>query len=290
MHAIEMHRLTKTFGTQKAVDGIDLTVDEGEIFGFIGPNGAGKSTTIKVLLNLIYPTAGEASIFGLNCVTDSVAIKKITGYVSSEVKFYHRLTSIDIFNYVSEFHHIKHSKSSINDYLELFEIDPGKKFSELSFGNKKKIALVAALLPNPKLLILDEPTNGLDPKIQARFFDLLKQKQQEGMTTFLSSHDLHEVQNHCQRVAFIKKGGIIATENLEERNIVLKKITLTGGKIPIEVIKSSGGKILSQSNRQLVFTYDGDFSELFRLLKDFPIEDINIRDVDLEERFLSLYE
>ncbi|MGX6980257.1 ABC transporter ATP-binding protein [Vagococcus elongatus] len=290
MNAIEIHRLTKKFGKQIAVDGIDLEVKQGEIFGFIGPNGAGKSTTIKILLNLIFPTEGKALIFGHDCIKESVAIKRFTGYVTSEVRLYNKFTSLDIFNYVSEFHGLKDSRKEIEDYVQLFEIDLKKKFSELSFGNKKKVALVAAFLPNPKLLILDEPTNGLDPKIQARFFEVLKHKQEEGMTTFLSSHDLHEVQNHCERVAFIKNGVIAAVENLHEKKSFIKKITLTGEQIPFEEIMRIGGKILGQGSNRLVFTFDGEFSKLFHLLENVSIQDIDIRDVDLEERFLSMYE
>jgi ABC-2 type transport system ATP-binding protein len=285
-----MNRLTKSYKGVKAVNNVSLSIEDGEIFGFIGPNGAGKSTTIKMLLNFIYPTTGEAKIFGKDCVKDSLEIKKEVGYVSSDVRYYHDMTSLDIFNYTAKFHKLKSDQKVIDEYIKYFEIEPHKKIVDLSLGNKKKVAIVSALLQNPKLLILDEPTNGLDPMIQHRLFDLLEKKSKEGMTIFLSSHDLHEIQAHCDRAAFIKNGEIIAVEMIDKGKDLEKKVTLTSNEVTIEELTKIGATQVNQKEFYFEFIYQQDINLLLIYLSQKKIADVEIKPLDLEDKFLSMYE
>ena len=287
---VEMNGLTKSYKGVKAVNNVSLSIEDGEIFGFIGPNGAGKSTTIKMLLNFIYPTTGEAKIFGKDCVKDSLEIKKEVGYVSSDVRYYQDMTSLDIFNYTAKFHKLKSDQKVIDEYIKYFEIEQHKKIADLSLGNKKKVAIVSALLQNPKLLILDEPTNGLDPMIQHRLFDLLEKKSKEGMTIFLSSHDLHEIQAHCDRAAFIKNGEIIAVETIDNGRDLEKKVTLTSNEVTIEELSKIGATQVNQKETYFEFIYQQDINPLLTYLSQKRIIDVEIKPLDLEDKFLSMYE
>ncbi|MEG0550152.1 MAG: ABC transporter ATP-binding protein [Vagococcus sp.] len=287
---IEINNLTKKYKAFKAVDNISLVIEEGEIFGFIGPNGAGKSTTIKMLLNFIFPTSGEAKILGMDCVKQSIEIKKLVGYVSSDVRYYHEMTSLDIFKYTAEFHGVKNSKAVIQHYLDYFEIEPNKKISDLSLGNKKKVAIVSALLQNPKLLILDEPTNGLDPMIQHRLFEVLEEKSREGVTIFLSSHDLHEIQTHCDRAAFIKNGQIISIEAINKGKEIEKKVILSAKNIKQESLEEIGATQVKQNDENWQFIYKEAVNPLLQLLSQYDVADIEIKPLDLEDKFLSMYE
>ena len=287
---IEMNQLTKTYKGVNAVEKVSLNIEEGEIFGFIGPNGAGKSTTIKMLLNFIFPTSGSASIFGLDCVTDSLVIKKEVGYVSSDVRYYQDMTSRDIFKYTADFHGIRNKEQVIDEYVSYFEIDPDKKIAKLSLGNKKKVAIVSALLQNPKLLILDEPTNGLDPMIQHRLFEVLEAKRKEGMTIFLSSHDLHEIQAHCDRAAFIKNGQIISVESLQKGQDLEKKVMIKASNLNKEQLVALGGSNIQQIDNQWSFIFQGDMNQLMSQLTQLEIQDLVIQPLDLEDKFLSMYE
>ena len=287
---IEINHLTKSYKDFKAVNDISLTINEGEIFGFIGPNGAGKSTTIKMLLNFIYPTNGSAQILGMDCVKDSTNIKKQVGYVSSDVRYYKEMTSLDMFKYTAEFHGIPNQKEVIDHYLTYFEIEKNKKIADLSLGNKKKVAIVSALLQNPKLLILDEPTNGLDPMIQHRLFDELEAKRKAGMTIFLSSHDLHEIQTHCDRAAFIKNGEIIAIETISKGKELEKKVTVTASNLQKEELEAIGVTQMMQTENTWQFIYQNELNPLMNLLNQKDIADLEIKPLDLEDKFLSMYE
>ena len=287
---IEIKGLTKKYKNMKAVNNISLEIEEGEIYGFIGPNGAGKSTTIKMLLNFIFPTSGTASILGMDCVKQSIEIKKQVGYVSSDVRYYHEMTSLDIFNYTAEFHGIKNSQEVIQHYLDYFEIESSKKIADLSLGNKKKVAIVSALLQNPKLLILDEPTNGLDPMIQHRLFEVLEEKSQAGMTIFLSSHDLHEIQTHCDRAAFIKNGEIISIEEINKGKDIEKKVTLTSHTLEENHLIEIGAIQIKQEEDKWQFIFNQELDQLIQLLAKHHVEDLEIKPLDLEDKFLSMYE
>lgn len=287
---IKINGLTKTYKNVKAVDDISLSIHEGEIFGFIGPNGAGKSTTIKMLLNFIFPTSGTATIFGMDCVKDSLAIKKQVGYVSSDVRYYHNMTSLDIFKYTAAFHQLTNKKAVIDHYLAYFDIDPHKKIKDLSLGNKKKVAIVSALIQNPKLLILDEPTNGLDPMIQHRLFECLEEKRKDGMTIFLSSHDLHEIESHCDRAAFIKHGKIIAIDTIKEERELEKKVSVVSAEITKTQLQAIGARQIKIDDSKIEFIYQGELNHLISFLNQKKLEELEIKSLDLEDKFMSMYE
>ena len=214
MSAIQTRKLTKYYGRARGIIDVDLDIREGEIFGFIGPNGAGKSTTIRTLLNFIFPTSGTASIFGMDCFRDSSRIKKENGYLPSEVNYYDDMNVSDLLDYSASFYG-KDCSGRIKELAGIFEVEVNRKIEDLSTGNRKKVAIVQALLHEPRLLILDEPTGGLDPLMQNRFFDVLKDENSKGVTIFFSSHILSEVQKMCDRVAIIREGRILRVERIQ---------------------------------------------------------------------------
>lgn len=290
MSAIEIKGLTKYYKKHAAIKEVNLSVEAGEIYGFIGPNGAGKSTTIKALLNFIYPDKGEAKILGLDSIKEAKQIKEKVGYVSSDVRFYPTMTTLDTLKYVAEFHGLKDSQKRINHFIELLEIDSKKKVSELSLGNKKKIAIAAGLLAKPELLILDEPTNGLDPLMQHRLFEELESYNKEGMTIFLSSHDLNEVQQHAHRAAFIREGEIITVQDISKEKSLGKVITLIGDEIPLSLFEQMGAAILKHQNNETRLFYEGSLQAVLPLLGDPAIKDFTITNPELEDQFMALYE
>lgn len=286
MKPIEIKNLSKNFNQTKALQSLDLNVEEGEIFGFIGPNGAGKSTAIRILLNMIYPTSGTATIFGYDCVTQGREVKKVTSYVSSDVRLYPTMNANEIFKLVSGFHNVQLKETLVSEYIHLFELDTRKKISELSLGNKKKVSLIAALLTQPKLLILDEPTNGLDPLMQHRLFSVLEDMNRQGTTVFLSSHDLQEVQNHCSRAAFIKDGVIVALEAMRTSN---EKVITIKGNMNWDVLADKGFQMI-RHHENTVDLLTQDPKAILAFLADERVEDFEIRNTTIEDKFIALYE
>ncbi|MGV8150048.1 MAG: ABC transporter ATP-binding protein, partial [Alkaliphilus sp.] len=215
MKVITSNSLTKYYGKAKGIESVNLEVYESDIFGFIGPNGAGKSTTIRTLLNIIFPTSGSAEIFGKDVVKHSLEIRKKVGYVPSEVYYYDYMKAAELFTYSAKFYGIT-STVRTKEFAQRLELDLDKKIGELSHGNKKKVSIIQALVHEPSLLILDEPTGGLDPLIQTVFFDIIREENSKGTTVFFSSHVLPEVQKLCNRVAIIKDGSIVKTSSISE--------------------------------------------------------------------------
>lgn len=290
MNAIETKNLTKSYGKSRGISDINLTVKEGEIFGFVGPNGAGKSTTIRTLLNFIFPDSGEAEIFGKDIVKESSEIKKILGYVPSEVKFYDEIKVKDIIKYSSSFYG-SCSREEIESLCEKLEVELDKKMGELSLGNKKKVAIVQALIHNPKILILDEPTNGLDPLIQKKLFEILLEQNKKGTTVFLSSHNLIEVENFCHRVAVIKEGKIIDTIEIDKlTNKLGLKVIIEGEKINKEDIEAFSGEVISIKGKEIIFNYSSGADKLIKELSKFTINKILIHEQSLEDTFMNYYE
>lgn len=289
MKAIEINSLTKEYGGKRGVNKISFEVLEGDIVGFIGPNGAGKSTTIKALLNFIFPTSGECKIFSLDCVKDSKKIKEFTGYVPSEVRFYDDMKVKDIIKYGESFYD-NVDKERIVRLCEKLEIEENKKMGELSLGNKKKVAIVQALINSPKLIILDEPTNGLDPLIQKKLFEILLEENKKGTTIFLSSHNLTEVQNYCHKAVIIKEGEIVDVQDINSlKEKKKKRIVVKGKDIKKEDIKNINGEILCEEDGKFVFSYKGNINELMTNLSKFELEDIEISEEDLMDTFLNYY-
>lgn len=290
MNIIEIRSLTKSYGKNRGIENINLEIKEGEIFGFIGPNGAGKSTTIKVLLNLIFPTSGEAKIFNLDCVEETVRIKESLGYVPSEVRYYDNMKVSELINYAKSFRK-NVDTDYVNELYKIFDVELEKNISELSLGNKKKVAIVQAILHKPKLLILDEPTNGLDPLIQQKLFDTLLTLKKEGTTIFLSSHNLTEVEEFCDRVAIIREGKIVDVKNITDfSHKKIKRITLKLSENIDEEIKNIGGEILEKDKNTIIFNYNNDINNLLAVISKYKVQDLIIEEKKLSEVFMSYYD
>ena len=290
MNVIETNKLSKTYGKSRGVDNISLEVKGGEIYGFVGPNGAGKSTTIRLLLNFIYPVSGSGKIFNKDIVKESKEIKKLIGYVPSEVRFYDDMKVKEVIEYACSFYE-KVNMDEIYRLCDVFEMDLHKKMRELSLGNKKKVAIVQALVNNPKLIILDEPTGGLDPLMQKKLFDTLKALRKRGTTIFLSSHNLMEVENLCQRVAVIKEGKIIDIIDIEkERENSGHKIIIKGEKIDELLIKNIGGKEVNNLQGNISFMYYDDINKLIKELSNYKINKLLISEKTLEDKFMKYYQ
>lgn len=284
MEAIQIQQLKKYYGKHQGVENISFTVKEGEIFGFVGPNGAGKSTTIRMLLNFIFPTGGEATICGKDIVKDSKEIKRFTSYVPSDVRYYGNMTVRELIRENNQFYD-ESFKVETDRLCQLFDLDTGKKFSELSTGNKKKVSIVCALATKPKVLILDEPTNGLDPIIQKRLFGELKRQAENGVAILLSSHNLTDVQEYCDRVGFVKQGKLIALTDLKELSTPQKVITTWGGKI----LPEEQFQMIEQEGTKRVFRYRGGPPYLLTYLQEAAPDDFTVENESLEDRFLYLY-
>ena len=215
MNAIQIDDLTKYYGKTRGIEHIDLTVPQGDFFGFIGPNGAGKSTTIRTLLGLIRQNGGRAQILGLDTIKDREKILSRVGYLPSEVSFYPGMRVRELLKLSASLR--RRDCRKISGLLcERLQLDTTRKVEELSFGNRRKTAIVCALQHEPALLILDEPTSGLDPLMQREFFEILKERNKEGTTVFLSSHILSEIQHNCTQAAMIRNGTIIARGSMAE--------------------------------------------------------------------------
>ncbi|OZM56808.1 ABC transporter [Lottiidibacillus patelloidae] len=290
MKAIEVTNLTKYYRKVKGIENINFSVDEGEIFGFIGPNGAGKSTAIRTLLNFIYPTSGGAQIFGKDIVKETKEIREFIGYLPSEVHYYDDMKVKDLLEYSGKFY-----KSFDKDYYKKIahslDLNIERKIEDLSFGNRKKVGIVQALLHKPKLLILDEPTGGLDPLMQQSFFEILKEKQKEGTTVFFSSHYLGEVQKMCDRVAIIKDGSILKVERIEDlRSTQFRKVYISLASDYKQDLTINGAMDVKEDGEQMQFLYNGEARELVQQLASFPLRDIRIEEPSLEEIFMHYYE
>lgn len=287
MSIIEIKKLTKYYGKSRGIIDLDLTVNEGDFFGFIGPNGAGKSTTIRTLLGLIYPTSGEAKIFGKDIIRDKTEILSDIGYMPSEATFYNGMRVREIISLSAKMR--KADCSAEADRLcERLALDQEKRAEELSLGNRKKVSIVCALQHKPRLCILDEPTSGLDPLMQKEFFDILKERHSGGATIFLSSHVLSEIQKNCSRAAIIKEGRLIALDSVENLSKTsAKRVTLHGVSA---VPESLSARSVETNGDSVSFLYNGDIKELLNAASALPIYDMTITEPSLDEIFMHYYE
>jgi ABC-2 type transport system ATP-binding protein len=291
MNVIETSKLTKYYGEARGIVDVDLAIEEGELYGFIGPNGAGKSTTIRLLLSLIYPTSGSAKIFGKDIFKYGADIKRYIGYLPSEVFYYDNMKVSDLLNYSASFYKKDNSKR-IKELVEIMDLDTNKRIDDLSYGNKKKVGIVQGLLHEPKLIILDEPTGGLDPLMQQNFFNLLEEEHRKGATILLSSHVLGEVQRLCNRVAIIKEGKIVNVENMGDRgNSNYSRVKLkTKNPVAKDAFNLAGVSALTADNNSVSFMFKGDINSITKVIASLDLANLLIEEPDLEEIFLHYYE
>jgi ABC-2 type transport system ATP-binding protein len=289
---IDITDLSKFYGKARGIEHINLQIDEDEIFGFIGPNGAGKSTTIRILMNMIFPTGGSARIMGMDVIKDTKKIKMHVGYIPSDASAYSSMNVQEFLNYCIRFYEVRNGEHRISELAELFELDLNRQIADLSLGNRKKVSIVQSLLHSPKLLILDEPTTGLDPLMQSVFFELLRSENKKGMTIFFSSHILTEVQMLCKRVAIIKEGKIIQLEDIENlRKKQLKKIYIEpGDHMNIESLNIHGiERLITGPDNSLSFMYSGNINELIGFLSGKKLINLMVEEPSLDEIFLHYY-
>ena len=297
MNAIELKKLTKYYGKARGIIDVDLVVNKGDFFGFIGPNGAGKSTTIRTILGLINPSSGAATVLGHDITAEKKEILSKVGYLPSEAIFYHGMKVKDVLKLSADLRGMDCSEEA-KKLCERLQLDMNRKVNELSFGNRKKVAIVAALQHKPELYILDEPTSGLDPLMQREFFEIMKEKNEEGATVFLSSHILSEIQKNCNRAAIIREGKIIACDTVDSLGKTSAKRVSVNGNVKVEdlvkLIDVRDIKTNAVEGEDVVgglnFLYGGEINDLVAFLGGFDISDLNVSEPDLEDIFMHYYE
>ena len=287
MNAIQLSNLTKYYGKSRGILNLNLDVKEGEFFGFIGPNGAGKSTTIRTLLGLITPSSGQAKIFDETIRRRNPQIRSHIGYLPSEAVFYRGMKVKDLLKLSADLHY-KDCSAEREILCRRLQLDVNRKVDELSFGNRKKVAIVSALQHQPKLLILDEPTSGLDPLMQREFSHIIRERNEQGATVFLSSHVLSEIQRNCTRAAIIREGRIIACDRVEALSKTNAKRISVQGQVSLDSLEEI--RDLKENDGIFSFLYGGDIHRLLETLSAGTITDLSISNPDLDEIFLHYYE
>ena len=293
---IKTTALSKYYGRAIGIKNLNLQVNRGEIFGFLGPNGSGKTTTIRLLLDMIRPTSGKATIFGYDTQLDAQKIHSHIAYLPGELGFPKNWTAQRVLKYLFNMYDHKIKWKEVDELASQINLDLEKKVHELSKGNKQKIGIILTLIPNVDLLILDEPTSGLDPLIKNEFYKLLTQKQAESnCTVFLSSHQLEDVEKVAHRVGIINKGSLIEVSTLSElKSLAFKhvEVTLTSAantKIPAQLKKAV--KNLVKHNSSLTFLCSRkNLDNVLSWLHTIPFSDVNIRNSTLEDIFLEYYQ
>lgn len=284
---IEINHLTKLYGKARGITDLSLTVKEGDVFGFMGPNGAGKSTTIRLLLGLITPTAGTASIFGKDSKEHRVEILKRIGYMPSEAMFYPNMRVQEMIEFSAKLHRKDCSKQA-KVLCDRLQVDTKKKIDELSLGNRKKVSIICAMQHEPELYIFDEPTSGLDPLMQKEFFNLLLERNANGATVFLSSHILSEIQRYCKNACVVKEGKLIAMDTVEQLSKAnAKRVKIYG---IVTVPQMVGLNEVYENTDHVEFLYQGEMNALISALQGLPIKDMIIEEPSMEEIFMHYYE
>ena len=290
MKAIEFHHLSKFYGEHRGVEKINFSVQKGEVFGFIGPNGAGKSTAIRSLLGLLMPTSGSARIMGHDVAKEGVLARLKVGYLPSEVDFYPEMTSRELLEYHAGLYGLKNAGARIEELAEYFELALDRPIDDLSYGNKKKCAIIQAILHEPEVLILDEPTGGLDPLMQNRFFELLERLNNQGVTIFFSSHILSEIQRMCDRAAIIRDGEIIAIEDISSLLAKQMKKVRMMLKSEKDLVLPEGAKNHHFTGMKHHFDYVGPTQALIQWLGNQDLADVVLMEPDLESVFMNYYQ
>ncbi len=289
---IETDGLCKRFGEVRAVEDLTMQIRRGEIFGFLGPNGAGKTTTIRTLLDLLHPTAGSATLFGLDSRRDSRAIRARVGNLPGEFAYDGRMTGGELVDYFAALRGLS-DRGRAHALAQRFEADLSRPLHELSRGNRQKIGLIQALFHDPELLLLDEPTTGLDPLMQEEFLALVAEYRDAGGTIFLSSHDLDEVERICDRVGIIRDGRLVAVEDVEEmRGRAYRDVAVTFARpVPAGELEAVGGvDDVATDGATLRFRARGDLDPVIKAIARHEVLDMEITRPTLEELFLTYYD
>ncbi len=292
MAIIELKHLTKMYGTSRGVSDLNLEVKEGEVTGFLGPNGAGKTTTISMLIDLIRPTSGEVTIFGMDARKQGVEIRKRIGFLAGDFALDKDLTGWQQLKYYGNLRG-SFDKAYIQGLADRLECDLNKRFKNLSRGNRQKVGLISALMHRPELLIFDEPTSGLDPLMQAEFNRIIAEHKAAGKTAFISSHVLSEVEALCDNVAFIRDGELVATRTMQElthTSTRFIRVTTKDKKLLQQLGKLPGTKLQNTTNEYTEFTSTGDINQVVALLAHHNVQNLTITEADLESIFMHYYQ
>ncbi len=290
--AIELTGLVKDYGNVRALDGVSLSVAQGEIFGFLGPNGAGKTTAIRVIFDLIRPTRGSAHILGIDCQRDSITARSKMGYLPGDLHLYEGLTGRATIDLFSSLRRTRPDPTYVASLLDRLDLDPHRVVREYSKGNRQKLGLVLALLHQPDLIILDEPTSGLDPLVQEQVEAILFESAAQGHTVFFSSHILSEVERLCHRVAFLRQGRLIAIENVGEikgRSLHIVEVTFDG-PVPVDAFCIEGVTEVQRDGNIVHLEVRSNLDAAVKAIARYQVVDMRTEQPSLEQVFRAYYE
>jgi ABC-2 type transport system ATP-binding protein len=291
--AIETEKLTKAYGRKaRGIEDVDLAVEEGEVFGFLGPNGAGKTTTVRTLLGFLKPTGGRGEVFGLDIRRESVKIRANVGNLPGEFALEDKMTGEGLLKFFARLRGVK-DLGYARELSERLGAELRRPMRRLSRGNKQKIGLIQAMFHRPPLLMLDEPTGGLDPLVQEEFLDIIEEARDEGRTVFFSSHNLAEIERVCDRVGIIRGGKLVAvetTETLVDKSFRHVVLTFAEDVDPKPFEELSGVKDLRSDGQRISFTLYDDPDEMVKLASGHELVNMEYERPSLEEVFLTYYE
>jgi ABC-2 type transport system ATP-binding protein len=289
--AIRTEGLTKDYGRGAGLFDLDLQVESGETFGYLGPNGAGKTTTIRLLMDMIRPTHGRAAVFGVDCHAHPVQVKRLVGYVPGEMPQWGALRGREVVAYVAGLRGGV-DVGAVSRLATRLDLDLGRRYREYSSGNKRKLGLLLAFMHRPRLLVLDEPTNGLDPLIQQEFFHLVEEARQQGSTVFLSSHVLSEVERICQRVGILRRGRLVQVARLDElHHLRYHHLEIDfAGDVPLQAIRACPGvDNVATEDHHLSCDIHGSVAPLLQALGTGQVLNLVTHEPSLEEVFLAQF-
>ena len=290
--AIETGGLTRDYGPVRALDGLNLRVEQGEIFGFLGPNGAGKTTTIRLLLDLIRPTAGHATMLGFDCQSQSLEVRQRAGYLPGDLVLYEGMTGHTFLDFFASLRPGRVQPAYRQRLAAQLDLDLSIQVRAYSKGNRQKLGIVQALMHQPAVLILDEPTSGLDPLVQHEVWSILTEVAGGGRTVFLSSHVLSEVERICQRVGIIRAGRLVAVEevaNLKGRSLHIIEVTFAE-PVPRAVFDAIGIEVIRCEGNVIRFQARGQLDDAIKVIARYPVVDLRTEQPSLEDVFLAFYE
>ncbi len=287
---VEIERLSKRYGKRRGIENVTLSVSPGEIFGFLGPNGAGKTTTIRVLIGLLRPSAGRARVFGRDCWRQATHVHRDLAFIPGDLRLYEGMGVLEFLRYLARLHGGVR-RGRIEGMADRLDLDLRTRIKHLSKGNRQKVGLVQALMHEAPLLVLDEPSAGLDPLMEITFMDLLREERVAGRTIFLSSHNLAEVEKVCDRVAIVREGQLVALEHIDtlKAKRVRQMSILFREPVDPRAFETDGIVVLDRGERRLRLAVRGDVNPLIRTLARFDVQDLSFSDPDLEDVFLHFY-
>ena len=289
--AIELRGLTKYYGRHRGIEGVDLTIGRGEVFGFLGPNGSGKTTTIRTMLDLIRRTGGECHVLGFDSEEGSMEIHRRTGYLPGEYGLYENIIVKDFLGFLLDLRGARAHEGRMRELAAMFDLELGRRISELSKGNRQKVGLVQAFMHDPELVILDEPTSGLDPIMQQRFYALARRECARGHTVFMSSHLLSEVESVCDRVAIVREGRLITVERIDELKERFGKVlhVTFDSVVPRTALDMPGVTDLHQEGRSYTMIVRGDVDQVVKAVAAHRVVSLTMETYHLEQLFFDLY-